>query len=129
MRVARQDYCAFLGRELLALTFIAAAFGKMIHFDATVSMMSVYGIPTPSFLCALAILIEASGGLSLALGFYSRWGAAILAAFLIPVTLIFHITPDQRTSLIANMAIMGGLLMILAFGPGAISFDGEKVLR
>ncbi len=127
--MARQDYCAFLGRQLLALTFIAAAFGKMIHFDATTNMMSVYGIPIPSFLCALAILIEAAGGLSLALGFYSRWGAAVLAAFLIPVTLIFHLTPDQRTTFIANIAIMGGLLMVLAFGPGAISFDGETALR
>ncbi len=127
--MARQDYCAFLGRLLLALTFLAAAFGKMIHFDATAKVMMIYGIPTPYFLCALAILVEAAGGLSLALGFYSRWGAATLAAFLIPVTLIFHITPDQRTHLIKNLAIMGGLLMVLAFGPGAISFDGERALK
>ncbi len=127
--MARQDYCAFLGRLLLALTFLAAAFGKILHFDATAQTMLVYGIPSPYFLCALAILIEAAGGLSLALGFYSRWGAALLTVFLIPVTLIFHVTIDQRTHLIKNLAIMGGLLMVLAFGPGALSFDGERVLR
>lgn len=127
--MALDNYCALLGRLLLALAFLAAAFGKIVNFDATVKTMIVYGVPFPTFLCALALLIEALGGLSLALGFYSRWGAALLAAFLIPVTMVFHLTPDQRIQLIKNLAIIGGLLMVLAYGPGAISLDGESSLR
>ena len=127
--MARENYCAFLGRMLLALTFLAAAFGKITNFNETVGVMSSYGIPWPVFLCAMSALIEMLGGVSLALGYYTSWGAAILAAFLIPVTLVFHLAPDQRTHLIKNLSIIGGLLMVIAFGPGEISLDKQGQLR
>jgi putative oxidoreductase len=61
----------------------------------------------------------------LVLGYMTRWGAAILIGFLVAVTWIFHSTPDQKIQLLKNLAIIGGLLQIVAFGPGEMSLDGR----
>jgi uncharacterized membrane protein YphA (DoxX/SURF4 family) len=52
--------------------------------------MTSEGMVAVTFFLFMAIAVELAGGLSLLLGFRARWGALLLAAFLIPVTLIFH---------------------------------------
>ena len=61
--------------------------------------------------------------MSLILGYYTRWGAAALAAFLIAATAIFHIGPDERIHLLKNLAILGGLIHVMALGGGEISLE------
>ena len=51
-------------------------------------------------------------------------GAAGLAAFLVAATWVFHTGPDQRIQLLKNIAILGGLLNLIAQGPGGISLEG-----
>ncbi len=119
------DILALAGRLLMASIFLAAAFGKITNFDATLKYMEAHGMPAAALFCAAAILVESLGGISLALGFYSRWGAAALSGFLVAATWIFHTTPDQRIHLLKNLAILGGLFQVMAFGPGALSFEGR----
>jgi uncharacterized membrane protein YphA (DoxX/SURF4 family) len=57
--------------------------------------------------------LEILGGMALLLGYYSRWAAAALAGFVALATVIFHGTPDQRVHLLKNLAIIGGLLLVL----------------
>lgn len=122
----REDVLALLGRLLLALIFLAAAFGKITNFDATCRYMETHGLPMPVFLCAAAAAIEVLGSISLLLGYRTRWGAALLAVFLLATTAVFYSAPDQRIQLLKNLAIMGGLLQIAAFGPGEWSLDGRR---
>jgi putative oxidoreductase len=82
-------------------------------------------MPAAAFFCAVAILIESLGGVALVLGFYTRWGAAALSGFLIVATWIFHGAPDQRIHMLKNLAILGGLLHVMAFGPGGLSLEGR----
>jgi|SRR5581483_12442670 len=114
---------ALAGRVLLAMIFLAAAFGKITNFDETTRFMASHSIPWTSFCCVAAIAIEILGGVSLVLGFYAKHGAAALLVYLAPVTLIFHLGADQRIQLLKNLAIAGGLLEIAAFGPGPLSLD------
>jgi putative oxidoreductase len=68
----------------------------------------------------LTIAIEVGGGLLLILGKQTRWAALALAAFVVPVTLVFHAFwsadaasfQDQLTHFLKNVAIFGGLLLL-----------------
>ena len=121
----RDDILALSGRLLLSSIFLASAFGKITNFEATTRYMESHGMPWTPLFCVAAILIELAGGFALAVGYQVRWGAAALAVFLVAATLIFHSSPDQRIHLLKNLAILGGLLEVMAFGPGRMSLDGR----
>ena len=118
------DVLALVGRLFVAIIFLASAFGKITNFDGTLQFMESHGMPAVNFLCVAAILVEALGAVAIILGYKTRWGAAALAAFLVAATWVFHTAPDQRIQLLKNLAILGGLLNIIAQGPGNISLEG-----
>jgi uncharacterized membrane protein YphA (DoxX/SURF4 family) len=118
------DILALVGRLFIAIIFLASAFGKITNFDGTLVYMEAHGMPAVNFFCVAAILIETLGATSLILGYKTRWGAAGLCVFLIAATWVFHTAPDQRIRLLKNLAILGGLLRVTAFGPGSISLEG-----
>ena len=121
----------FLGRVFLALLFVVSGIGKITGYAATAAMMASKGLPIVDILLPLTIAVELGGGLLLALGWKARWAAAALFLFLIPTTLIFHqfwgidakLVQMQKIHFLKNVAIMGGMLMVLAIGAGAWSFD------
>lgn len=121
----------FLGRIFLALLFVVSGIGKITGYAGTAAVMASKGLPLVDILLPLTIAVELGGGLLLALGWKARWAAAVLFLFLIPTTLIFHqfwgIDPKlvqmQKIHFLKNVAIMGGMLMVLAIGGGAWSVD------
>jgi uncharacterized membrane protein YphA (DoxX/SURF4 family) len=118
------DVLALVGRLFIAIIFLASAFGKITNFDGTLLFMESHGMPFANVFCVGAILVESLGAVALILGYKTRWGAAGLAAFLVAATWIFHTAPDQRIQLLKNLAILGGLLNLIAQGPGGISLEG-----
>lgn len=118
------DVLALVGRLFVAIIFLASAFGKITNFDGTLQYMDAHGMPAANLLCVVAIVIEALGAISLILGYKTRWGAAGLAVFLVAATWVFHTGPDQRIQLLKNLAILGGLLNLIAQGPGGVSLEG-----
>lgn len=118
-------YGPLLGRSLLAMIFIIAGYNKMIGFEETAGYMAGKGIPFTEVLLVLTIIIELGGGFLILVGFHARWAAMVIFLFLIPVTVIFHpVWSDsgQFNSFFKNLAIMGGMIYIMAFGPGPYSF-------
>ncbi len=132
-----QRYLPVIGRFLLALIFVFSGWGKIAGFAGAASYMAAKGMPWPQVLLPGAILIELGGGLALMLGWKARWAALAIFLFCIPTTLIFHdfwaLPPEQaQTQMInflKNLALMGGLLYVVAFGPGALSVDGSRRRR
>jgi len=126
-----ESLAAFLGRIFLALIFVVSGVGKITGYAGTASYMASRGLPMVEVLLPLTIAVELGGGLMLALGWKTRWAAAALFLFLVPTTLIFHqfwgIDPKlvqmQKIHFLKNVAIMGGMLMVLAIGAGAWSVD------
>ena len=115
-----------LGRILLALIFVLAGLNKISSFTNTQHQMAQHGMPMTALLLAGTILVEVIGGLSVLVGYRARVGAAALALFLIPTTLIFHGNigdPAQSLMFMKNLAIMGGLLMVVGHGSGGLSLD------
>ena len=83
--------------------------------------MSAHGMPLTSVFLVGAIALEIFGGLSVLLGIKTRWGAAMLIVFLIPATLIFHTdfsTEIEQAMFLKNLAMLGGLLMLIQYGGG-----------
>ncbi len=133
MNAAITRFAPLAGRILLSAIFLFSAFGKITDWSGTAGYMASRGMPAVPFFLFMAIVFESLGGLSVLTGFKARWGAAALFVFLIPTTLIFHAFwsagPDmfrmQLINFMKNVAIMGGLLQIVAHGPGALSL-GQK---
>jgi putative oxidoreductase len=125
------DWAALLGRVLLALIFVTSGFGKIGGFEGTAGYIASKGLPLPQVLAALTILIELGGGILLIVGWKARWAALAIAIFSVLAAVIFHnywaMTGDQvmanRINFWKNLAIAGGMLMVLAFGPGRFSVD------
>jgi len=122
------------GRVLMSIIFLLSGFGKIANFSYMAGYMESKGAPAPKVLLAIAAAAELVGGLSLLLGLWSRVGALGLFVFLIPTTLMFHnfwAAPaadqmNQQIHFLKNVAIMGGLLMIAAYGPGSFSIDSAR---
>lgn len=122
---------ALVGRILIAIIFIKAGWGKIGGWEGTAGYMASKGLPLVPVLLAGTILIELGGGLMLALGWKARWAALVIFLWLIPVTVIFHAfwgidaaqVQNQMNHFLKNVAIMGAMLMLFAFGPGAYSVD------
>jgi putative oxidoreductase len=122
-----------VARFLIAAIFIVSGSAKLVDIAGTAGHMAAQGIPAPETLAMVAGIAELAGGISLALGFLARIGAIGLTLFMILATLLFHDFwtfegAEQRTQLIQfmkNLAIMGGLAMIVACGAGRYSVDGK----
>lgn len=126
------EWIGLAGRILLSFVFVMAAAIKIIYPGETEVYMANYGVPFSLFFMRLAIFVELAGGISLLIGYKAKLGAVLLVVFLIPVTLIFHTQFDGQLQLqqlamfLKNIAIIGGLLQVISFGPGAISWDSYK---
>jgi len=119
-----QRYLPLIGRILLGLIFVMSGFNKITGFEGTQQYMASYGMPMTSLLLVGAIVVEIVGGLSVIFGVFPRLGAAALVLFLIPASLIFHTDFSEQTQLIMflkNLSIMGGLLLVVAYGSGPLS--------
>ena len=125
------DAAALVGRILLAFLFLKSGWGKIGGFEQTAGMMASKGIPMAHIALVVTILIELGAGILLVIGYKARWAALLIAAWLIPVTFMFHPywtfpaeqVTNQNNHFFKNVAIFGGMLMVFAFGPGRYSLD------
>jgi uncharacterized membrane protein YphA (DoxX/SURF4 family) len=141
-----------LARFILSSIFLASAMGKIFHWQETehslIDVLSEWqnyvsfseglsnfiGALTPwsALLLLFGTLLELSGGLLVLLGIREKLGAGLLLLFLIPTTILFHqfwfiegsARELQTVMFLKNLAIMGGLIMILIHGAQASSREG-----
>lgn len=123
-----------VGRLVLAWFFLSQSWILAHQWDAAVAGMTAKQLPVAPLLMALAIVVMVMGALSLIFGFHARHGAMLLFAFVILVSVLMHDfwkEPDaaQRAAdyelFARNMAIGGGLLMIVGMGPGRFALDNR----
>lgn len=134
MQAALDRYAPLLARVMLSWLFLYSAYGKLTDWSGYVAYMSAKGMPFASLFLAGTIVFLLVGGVSVLVGYKARIGSLPLLVFLLPTTLIFHNFwafdgAEQQTQLInfmKNVAIMGGVLMVTAFGSGPLSLDARK---
>ena len=122
-------YAAPLGRIFLSAIFIIAGFSKITGYAGAAAYMNSQGVP--GALLPLVILVELVGGIALLLGWQARTAALLLAGFSVLSGTLFHFIPSldlegfaaaaEMNNFMKNISIAGGMLMVVAMGPGRFS--------
>lgn len=124
---------ALIGRMLLGVLFVFAGLGKVMDTAGTAAYMEAES-PFPGSLALAVGVFEIVAGLVLASGFMTRIASLALVVFTALATLFFHekvTDPTQAAMALKNLAIIGGLLMVFAFGQlrGRIGEVDERAKR
>jgi putative oxidoreductase len=123
-----------IGRILVSIIFISSGLQKVAMFSMMSGYVAAKHLPLPAVSLGIAAAVEIFGGLAVLVGSQARIAAWILFLYLIPTTVIFHNfwalsgmeQMDAQIHFFKNVAIMGGLLFLAAFGPGAYSIDNRR---
>jgi putative oxidoreductase len=120
-----------IGRALFALIFITSIFG---HFSGdAIAEASARGVPLATIVVPLVGLVALVGGVMVMLGYRARFGALLLVAFLVPVTVVMHrfwgladpqMAEIQRAMFMKNVSMIGASMMFMYWGSGPYSLDG-----
>ena len=114
----------FFGRSLLSTLFLIEGLGKISVKENVIIYMEDYGVPGILFLPAL--VVEILFPLFLIVGYKTKWAALIMALFTFAVAIIFHTDFSEGMQMIfflKDLAIAGGFMIILVYGPGKIILD------
>ena len=126
-----EKYLSLLGRLLISIVFILSGFLKIAHWRDMLGLFASLKIPLVPIALAVTVLIEIGVGLCIAAGYQARLAAVVQFLYLIPVTCMLHNfwafqglqRQDQMAHFLKNLGLMGAMLLIAAYGPGAISVD------
>lgn len=119
-----------LGRIAIGGFFLWKAVERMKHWNEAGDALKRKGVPYISYVLPATMLIQVIGGLSVVLGFYARGGAILLLAFMVfhmyklhAFWKLNHGTEQMLEKLLfmKDLAIIGGLLLLLAVGGGHFS--------
>jgi putative oxidoreductase len=129
-----QNPLTLTGRLLLALLFLPAGIGKLTGFAGTVGYIAHAGLPMPQVAAVVALVVEIGGGVALIAGLGTRAAALVLALFTLVASFFFHnywaVPADQQFMqqllFFKNIAVVGGLLTLVAWGAGAWSVDARR---
>jgi putative oxidoreductase len=131
MQATINQFGPLVGRILLSLIFLLSGISKIGGFAGTAGYMASKGLPMVEVLLVITIAIEIGAALMIIAGYKARLGAAALFLWMIPVTFVFHnfwAVPAaeqqiQQIMFMKNLAMMGGMLYIMAFGSGPLSVN------
>lgn len=123
-------YAVLIGRILYSTIFVMSGLN---HFSqGTIAFAAAQGVPFASIAVPFSGVMALLGGLSIALGYKAKWGALLLALFLVPVTGMLHnfwavqdpmMALMQQAMFMKNLAMLGTALLIAYFGAGPLSLD------
>ncbi len=130
-----QNSLSLIGRLLFASLFLPAGLSKIADFQGTVGYIGSVGLPFPEIGATIAILVEVLGSIALILGVQTKYAAAILALFTLAASIFFHnfwgVPADkafiQQLMFFKNIAVVGGLLTIVAHGAGEYTISKLKL--
>jgi uncharacterized membrane protein YphA (DoxX/SURF4 family) len=139
-----------LARFFISLAFLAGGVNKIIHWhEAERALMNTFFdwqayvgysdlcqnaltfmIPYTQVILLVMTAFELLGGLSVLLGVKEKLGATLLILFLIPATIFMHqfwfvegsVRELQLAHFLKNLAILGGLILILLKEPEEVQF-------
>ena len=110
-----------LGRIFIAAIFLVSGVGKVFAYSGTADYMMSFRVPVE--LLPLVIATEVLGGVALVIGWRTRTAAFLLAGFTLLAGVLFHRGSAERIQLLKNVAIAGGLAVLVRNGGGAYSVD------
>ena len=125
-----------IARILFALALFILGYDNVTDAGSKAEYAAQKGLVGAKVLVPFAGVVLIAGCLSIAFGFYAQIGALMVLAFLVPVTVVMHAywsidDPDmrsaQRIHFYKNVALIGGALLIFAFGSGEMSITASPI--
>lgn len=125
-----KDIFDLVARTCLALIFIFEAYDSVVYFKKTLHTMKVYGITWHSEVLLIGtICFLILGAILVLTGYYANLGSLLLMCYIVPVTFIVYSFWDDPKEVrhihaimfMKNIAIIGGLLLLLVHGAGKYS--------
>jgi len=128
-RMMLRSYGIVLARVLLGGLFFLSGLQIIMGGSAGIAdvtgMIASTGVPLAMIAAYIVIAIKIIGGGALILGYRTGMAAGALFLFTGAATLAFHMAPVEAMGLFGydmglfkNLAIMGGLLYAMSYGPG-----------
>ena len=127
-----QDLFLLVGRALIAADFLWSAYTKATHWQTSLGYMRARNVPKPDIVLPASIVLKVLGGLLVLFGWHAHIGALLLLIAAIPSTFWHHAFwkmshgPDHKLEkriFMKEVAIIGGLFMVLALGAGHFGFS------
>ncbi len=125
-----KDIADLIGRVFLAFMFLFEAYDSIGHFKETKELMTSYGVLwRQDLLLSGTIFLLILGGTLVLIGYRSSFGALLLMLYWVPATFIVHsfwndpaeLVREESIQFMKNLALTGGLLIVLAHGSGKYS--------
>ncbi len=120
-------YIGLAGRILIALMYVGAGLNFVGDYSNTAAFMESKGVP--GVLLVPTIFLVLVGGVSIIVGWKTRFFAFLLAGFTLIAGIIFHnqfSDPNEFNHFMKNLSIVGGFLYLVKYGAGELSLDNRK---
>ena len=110
-----------IARIALVLIYFMGGFG-LLTGELPIEFAAGKGVPAIGVYAGYAIKLF--GGLAVIIGFQTRIAALLLVLFTLGTAFIFH--GDFGSVFWKEISMIGGLLLVAAYGPGPLSVDGRR---
>ena len=132
------DYVQAIGRVLISAVFIVFGYIQFTHIGNYIANPAVLkvagmigGILSPTVIAYLVAAIDLFGGVLILVGYQTRWTAVVLIVFVVLTLLLVHTfwtmegaaRAANQGNFYKNLGLIGGLLFLIALGPGRCSLD------
>lgn len=128
-------FFVLLARIFMSTFFLWNGLNIIMHWGENVQNFADMNVPLAMPILGAEVFCLILGGLLLIVGFKGRLAAVLLIVFLVPDTFVhsnwllqFDLAQFTQQSVevghfLKNLALLGGLLMVLGFGSGGFSVD------
>lgn len=122
-----EKFTQLIARIFIGFIFLLAGLSKIGNIDGTAGYMESMGVH--GILLYPVIVLEVAAGLAIIAGWMTRLFSLALAAFTALAAIIFHSDFADQTQIMLfmkNVAISGGLLLLVVHGTGVYSVDYRR---
>lgn len=117
-RMMLRTHGTLVGRVLMGFLFFFSGIGMFLGgVENVAGMIAGKGLPAAALLAWVVVIVKVGAGGALILGYRVGCAAALLIGFTLVATFFFHMSLDDP-GLSKNLAVIGGLLYVMAYGAG-----------
>jgi putative oxidoreductase len=125
-----------IGRWALGWFYLTGAMHIVHDWNGVAAQLQERQVPVPPLLLLIGLVLICLGVLSLLFGYQARHGAVMLFGLTLVTAVIMHdywhiedpaLRQAEFEIFARDVAICGGLLLVIGMGPGPFSIDGKPV--
>jgi len=128
----------FIARLALSIIFLWGGAMKLLGYAGFIGYLQTKNVPSVHIVAPIVVAIELLGGILLVIGARTRTVGLVLAVYALLTAVLGHdfwditdvaLQQDAVMHFWKNVAIAGGLLLLLVTGAGRASIDGMRAPR